>query len=162
MDWPSFPVHPPILFSGINLYIRSSVSIAHGPPPLATSVMTFTTLRALHAAIGAAIDDIERVYRERSANTPIDFPSLDEPYYYSAQHTPEEELAEALKGDPAVASASKRIVAACGQLATTVNKPWYGLMEDVQAVRFSRSLLRMTPDLTSGQSGPILGCDSVP
>ena len=50
--------------------------------------MTFTTLRALHAAIGAAIDDIERVYRERSADTPIDFHSLDEPYYYSAQHTP--------------------------------------------------------------------------
>ena len=98
--------------------------------------MTFTTLRALHAAIGAAIDDIERVYREQSTSGPIEFPSLDEPYYYSAQHTAEEELAEALKGDPAVASASKRIVAACGQLATTVNKPWYGLTEDIQAVCF--------------------------
>ncbi|EJF57429.1 S-adenosyl-L-methionine-dependent methyltransferase [Dichomitus squalens LYAD-421 SS1] len=102
--------------------------------------MTFTTLRALHAAIGTAIDDIERVYRERTPNDPIEFPSLDEPYYYAAQHRPEEELAEALKGDPAVAAASKRIVAACGQLATTVNKPWYGLMEDVQAGQFSAAI----------------------
>ena len=97
--------------------------------------MTFSTLRALHAVIGAAIDDIERVYCERSRDSGLEYPSLDEPYYHTGQHTPEEELAEALKGDPAVAAASKRIVAACGQLATTVNKPWYGLMEDVQRVR---------------------------
>lgn len=93
--------------------------------------MTFATLRALHAVIGAAIDEMERTYQQRSPQ--LDFPSLDEPYYPRAQHTPEEELAETLKADPVVAAASKRIVAACGQLSTTVNKPWFGLMEDVQA-----------------------------
>lgn len=93
--------------------------------------MTFATLRALHAVIGAAIDEMERTYQQRSPQ--LDFPSLDEPYYPKAQHTPEEELAETLKADPVVAAASKRIVAACGQLSTTVNKPWFGLMEDVQA-----------------------------
>ncbi|KAI1787799.1 S-adenosyl-L-methionine-dependent methyltransferase [Ganoderma leucocontextum] len=103
--------------------------------------MTFSTLRALHAVIGAAIDDIERVYHDRSPQgNPMEYPSLDEPYYHTAQHTPEEELSEALKGDPAVAAASKRIVAACGQLATTVNKPWYGLMEDVQRGQFSSAI----------------------
>ena len=97
--------------------------------------MTFSTLRALHAIIGTAIDDIERVYRDHSPDNPVEFPSLDEPYYHSVQHTPEEELAEALKDDPAVVTASMRIVAACTQLSTTVNKPWLGLMEDMLWVR---------------------------
>ena len=109
--------------------------------PATTATMTFSTLRALHTVIGAAIDDIERVYRERSQGSGLEYPSLDEPYYHTAQHSPEEELAEALKGDPAVAAASKRIVAACGQLSTTVNKPWYGLMEDVQRVSRSHPLI---------------------
>ena len=99
--------------------------------------MTFSTLRALHAVIGAAIDDIEHVYRERSQGSGLEFPSFNEPYYCTAQHTPDEDLAEALKGDPAVAGASKRIVAACGQLSTTVNKPWSGLMEDLLWVRIA-------------------------
>lgn len=94
--------------------------------------MTFNTLRALHAVIGAAIDDMERTYHERSPD--LDFPSLDEPYYLTAKHSPHEELAEVMKADPDVVAASKHIVAACGQLSTTVNKPWFGLMEDVQAV----------------------------
>ena len=93
--------------------------------------MTAATLRALHAVIGTAIDDIEHVYRERSQDNPVEFPSLDEPYYHSARHTPEEELAEALKDDPAVVTASMRVGAACAQLSTTVNKPWLGLMEDM-------------------------------
>ncbi|PIL29529.1 hypothetical protein GSI_08337 [Ganoderma sinense ZZ0214-1] len=93
--------------------------------------MTFATLRALHAVIGTAIDDIERVYRERSQDYPVDYPSLDEPYYGTAQHTPQEELVESLKDDPAVVTASMRIVAACAQLSATVNKPWLGLMEDM-------------------------------
>ena len=97
--------------------------------------MTFATLRALHAVIGTAIDDIEHVYRERSQEEPMEFPSLDEPYYHSARHTPEEELAEALKDDPAVVTASMRVVAACAQLSATVNKPWLALMEDMLWVR---------------------------
>ncbi|PIL29532.1 hypothetical protein GSI_08340 [Ganoderma sinense ZZ0214-1] len=103
--------------------------------------MTFATLRALHAVIGTAIDDIERVYIERSPQgDTLEYPSLDEPYYHTAQHTPEEELAEALKDDPAVAAASKRIVAACAQLSTTVNKPWFRLMEDVMWAQFSSAI----------------------
>ena len=97
--------------------------------------MTFATLRALHAVIGTAIDDIELVYRERGEGSPVEFPSLDEPYYHTAQHAADEELAEALKDDPAVVTASMRIVAACAQLSTTVNKPWLGLMEDALWVR---------------------------
>ena len=115
--------------------------------------MTFASLRALHALIGAAIDDMERVYHERSPD--LDYPSIDKPYYKADQHTPEEELAEALTSDPAVAAAAKRIVAACGHLSHTVNKPWFGLMEDVQAVCIAIHglyyCLRLTPtrcDLT--------------
>ena len=95
--------------------------------------MTFATLRALHSAIGTALDDMERAYHERAPT--LDFPSVDDPYYTTGSHTPEEELAEALRGDPVVAAACKTIVAACGHLNATVNKPWFGLMEDVQAVR---------------------------
>ena len=105
--------------------------------PATANTMTFATLRALHAVIGAAIDDVERVYQERSPGIPMEFPSLDEPYYHTAQHTPEEELAEALKSDPAVVTATVRIVAACAQLSTTVNKPWSGLMEELLWVRIA-------------------------
>ena len=44
-------------------------------------LMAFSALHALHAVIGTAIDDIERVYRERSQGAPVEFPSLDEPHY---------------------------------------------------------------------------------
>ncbi|KAM5545248.1 hypothetical protein V8D89_001359 [Ganoderma adspersum] len=104
--------------------------------------MTFSTLRALHAVIGTAIDDIERIYhgRSQSTGTSLDYPSLDEPYYHTGQHTPDEDLAEALKGDPDVVAASMRIVAACGQLSTTANKPWSGLMEDLLWGQFSSAI----------------------
>ncbi|KAF7976155.1 hypothetical protein HWV62_7471 [Athelia sp. TMB] len=42
--------------------------------------MTFATLRALHALIGDAIDDIERVFAENSPA--LAFPSLEEPVYH--------------------------------------------------------------------------------
>ena len=93
--------------------------------------MTFATLRALHAVIGTSIDDIERVYRERSQGRGVEYPSLDKPYYHTGQHTPDEELAEALKDDPIVTTAAKRIVAACGQLSTVVDEPWSRLMKDM-------------------------------
>ena len=126
--------------------------------------MTFSTLRALQAAIGAAIDNIERIYRERSQGHPLEYPSLDEPYYHTAQHTPEEELAEALTDDPAVVAASTRIVAACGQLATTVNKPFYGLMENLLRVRLALSLgIVCVPDRDLLHSiGPIHFCYQIP
>ena len=100
--------------------------------------MTFATLRALHAVIGSAIDDIEHVYRERSQGSGLDYPSLDEPYYHTVHHTPDEELAEALKGDDAVAVASKQIVAACAQIFAAVNKPWSALTQNMLWVRRPR------------------------
>ncbi|KAI0359496.1 S-adenosyl-L-methionine-dependent methyltransferase [Trametes cingulata] len=102
--------------------------------------MSFAALRALHASIGHAIDDLERIYRERSQSEPLDFPRLEDTYYANAPHSAEEELVQQLNDDPAVSLASKRIVAACGQLSATVNKPWYGLMEAVQAGQLSAAI----------------------
>ena len=113
--------------------------------PAAASTMTFATLRAFHTVIGTTIDDVERVYGERAPGSPMEFPSLDEPYYHTAQHTPEEEFAEALKSDPAIVTATVRIVAACAQLSTTVNKPWSGLMEELLWVRIAVSFIRRYP-----------------
>ena len=48
--------------------------------------MTFATLRALHSAIGTALDDMERVYHERAPT--LDFPSVDDPYYTTGSPTP--------------------------------------------------------------------------
>ncbi|KZP06640.1 hypothetical protein FIBSPDRAFT_939939 [Athelia psychrophila] len=42
--------------------------------------MTFATLRALHALIAQAIDDIERVFAEHGR--PLEFPSLEDPVYH--------------------------------------------------------------------------------
>ena len=115
--------------------------------------------------IGTTIDNIEYIYRERfqSTGNPLEYPSFDEPYYHTGQHTPDKDLAEALKGDSDVVAASMRIVAACGQLSTTVNKPWYGLMEDLLWARlivrtgrmFAERSIRVCHNLTLG-AGPVL------
>ncbi|OJT12731.1 Sterigmatocystin 8-O-methyltransferase [Trametes pubescens] len=102
--------------------------------------MSFSALRALHASIGSAIDDLERIYADRSQSEPLEFPRLEDPYYTSATHSPGETLAHQLNDDPAVSLASKKIVAACGQLSATVNKPWYGLMEAIQAGQLSAAI----------------------
>ncbi|KAI9063977.1 S-adenosyl-L-methionine-dependent methyltransferase [Trametes sanguinea] len=95
--------------------------------------MTFSTLRALHALIGEAIDDLERLYAERSEpSDPLDFPSLDEPYYADAKHTSAQERAETMRIEPDVSFATQRIVAACDQMSATVNRPWFGLGAAVQ------------------------------
>ncbi|KAI0761038.1 S-adenosyl-L-methionine-dependent methyltransferase [Trametes elegans] len=93
--------------------------------------MTFVSLRALHASIGSALDDLERTYAERgqARGQSLDYPHLDHPYYATAPHSADEELAETLNDDPAVSLTSKKIVAACGQLSAAVNKPWYGLVD---------------------------------
>ncbi|KAI0761037.1 S-adenosyl-L-methionine-dependent methyltransferase [Trametes elegans] len=96
--------------------------------------MTFTALRALHATIGSAIEDLERLYHERSPSQPLDYPSLDNPYYTTNSHSAHEELAEKLNDDPAVSFATKQIVAACGHLSATVNKPWHGFVDATQAM----------------------------
>lgn len=96
--------------------------------------MTFAKLRALHTVIGEALDEIERVYKANSDSTPLEYPSLDLPYYSSLDHSPEIDKAEALRIDPTVFAASNRIVSAAGQLSATVNKPWFTLIESINAV----------------------------
>ncbi|KAI0630668.1 S-adenosyl-L-methionine-dependent methyltransferase [Trametes polyzona] len=91
--------------------------------------MTFSELRALHAVIGQAIDDIERVYKTQ--DPPLDYPSLDVPYYSGEKHSPEVERAEELKLTPAVFAAANQLVAACGQLTATVHRPFFQVVEVV-------------------------------
>ncbi|KAI0356395.1 S-adenosyl-L-methionine-dependent methyltransferase [Trametes cingulata] len=103
--------------------------------------MTFAALRALHATIGHSIDDLERIYRECSNSKPLDYPRLEDPYYAHVSHSADEELAQQLTHEnPAVSLASKRIVASCGQLTATVNRPWYGLIESIKAGDVSAAL----------------------
>ncbi|TBU37789.1 O-methyltransferase [Dichomitus squalens] len=91
--------------------------------------MTFATLRALHAVIGDAISDIESTYGAHE----LDFPSLDVPYYANTSLiTMDQQRAEELRGDPVVFGAANTIVAACGQLAAAVHKPFFSLVEGAQ------------------------------
>ncbi|KAI0350580.1 S-adenosyl-L-methionine-dependent methyltransferase [Trametes cingulata] len=89
---------------------------------------SLAALRALHATIGAALDDIDRVYNGQG----LDYPSLDVPYYHHSATTgadPKQVQAEKLISDPAVARASSLIVAACGQLSASVQIPFLTLVE---------------------------------
>ncbi|KAI0761043.1 S-adenosyl-L-methionine-dependent methyltransferase [Trametes elegans] len=82
--------------------------------------MSLSILRALHGTIGNAIDDLDRLYRERSqSDVALEPPLLDVPFYPSAPHSAYEELAEKLTADPAVAHATRQILAACGQMSAT-------------------------------------------
>ncbi|KAI0633823.1 S-adenosyl-L-methionine-dependent methyltransferase [Trametes polyzona] len=92
---------------------------------------TFATLRALHNLIGDALADIEAVYRTPpGGGGPLDYPSLDVPFYKGAQDaTLERAKAEKLTTEPAVVTAADRIVAACGQIAATLHKPYFQLCE---------------------------------
>ncbi|TFK81004.1 S-adenosyl-L-methionine-dependent methyltransferase [Polyporus arcularius HHB13444] len=95
--------------------------------------MTVAALRALHAVIGSAIDEIEEVYKSQSANTglPLDYPSLDVPYYSTRTNAPEVDKSEELRTEPIVFGAANKIVAACGQITATVHKPFFSLIESV-------------------------------
>lgn len=107
--------------------------------------MTVAALRALHAVIGSAIDEIERVYKEQSSSTglPLDYPSLDVPYYSSQQNPPEVAKSEELRLDEKVFGATNQIVAACEQITATVHKPFLLLFEGINGV-----LLLTTSDIT--------------
>ncbi|KAI0326179.1 S-adenosyl-L-methionine-dependent methyltransferase [Cubamyces sp. BRFM 1775] len=97
---------------------------------------SLATLRALHATIGNALQDIERIYTAKD----LDYPSLDIPFYQSdvsATDTSEEKLkqadAEKLAADPKIMQASSLIVAACGQLVASVHHPFFtAAIEGVQ------------------------------
>ena len=118
---------------------------------------TFASLRTLHALIGDALDDIERIFvshqpsgvhspsgsvssgsakysssprvsgDEELNKTPLDFPSLDEPYDPLSP-------AEALLSHPDVVCATKLIVSATGQLAATVQRPFLTICDATMGV----------------------------
>jgi hypothetical protein len=117
---------------------------------------TFSNLRALHALIGDALDDVERIFVSRQPSVhsptgsessdgaqsllspsasedeelnriPLDFPSLDGPY---DPHSP----AEALLSHPAVVHATKLIVSATGQLAAMVQRPFLTICDATMGV----------------------------
>lgn len=96
---------------------------------------TLATLRALHATIGSALNDIERVYSQDG----LDFPSLDRPVYYDASAAndsskPKVDAAESLRSDPVISKAVNFVVAACGQLSATVYDPFYSLTQAMSSV----------------------------
>ena len=92
---------------------------------------SLATLRALHATIGNALEDIERIYSAKD----LDYPSLDAPFYPSKQKSKQAD-AEKLATDPKVMQASSLIVAACGQLSASVHHPFLtAAVEGVQLVR---------------------------
>ena len=116
---------------------------------------TFASLRALHTLIGDALDDVERIFvsyqpsvrsptgsessdsaqyssprvseDEQLKKIPLDFPSLDEPYDPLSP-------AEALLSHPTVVRATKLIVAATGQLAAAVQRPFLTICDATMGV----------------------------
>ena len=116
---------------------------------------TFASLRALHALIGEALEDVERIFvsYQQSVHSPtgsessgsaqlssprvseeqesnqalLDFPSLDEPYDPLSS-------AEMLLSHPTVVCATKLIVSATGQLAATVQRPFLTICDATMGV----------------------------
>ena len=117
---------------------------------------TLASLRALHALIGDALDDVEQVFvsyqpsvhsptgsessgsaqyssspsisgDDKPSRAPLDFPSLDEPYDPLSP-------AEALLSHPTVVRATKLIISATGQLAATVQRPFLTICDATMGV----------------------------
>ncbi|KAI1787760.1 S-adenosyl-L-methionine-dependent methyltransferase [Ganoderma leucocontextum] len=89
---------------------------------------TLATLRALHATIGSALDNIETAYNGKG----LDFPSPNVPLYRNdnlAAGFTADDPAEKLMADPAVARAASFAVAASGQLINTLQHPFFNLLE---------------------------------
>ena len=114
------------------------------------------SLKTLHALIGDALDDIERVFishqpsvyspiipepsdssqypspprvseGDKPSRAPFDFPSLDEPYDPLSP-------AEALVSHPTIVRATKLIISATGQLEATVQRPFPTISDAVLGV----------------------------
>ncbi|KAI9059147.1 S-adenosyl-L-methionine-dependent methyltransferase [Trametes sanguinea] len=95
---------------------------------------TFSTLRALHSLIGNALDEIEHVYQSRGGQDgPLDYPSLDQPFYKNGPAKSEETVAEKLTTEPQVVEATNRAVAACGQLAASLQRPFFQLIDGIMS-----------------------------
>ena len=90
---------------------------------------TFASLKALHALIGDALEDLERIFVSDRVldRTPLDFPSLDKPYDPLSP-------AEALLSHPTVAHATKLIVSAAGQLAAAIQPPFLTITDAAAGV----------------------------
>jgi hypothetical protein len=108
--------------------------------------MTLADLRALHAIIADALDTIQQQYANAQdskyaspppspsvlspplqSSPPLDFPALNVLYDPASP-------AEALTTHPAVVAAINRIVAACGQIAMSVQAPFLSLCDAVMGV----------------------------
>ena len=97
---------------------------------------TLAHLRALYDTIGSALDDIERTYKRHN----VDFPSPDTPVDFKDGETSiASSPSEALLKTEEMVRASNHLVAACGQLLTAVQNPFFTLMEAISAVRIPTS-----------------------
>ncbi|KAI0741765.1 hypothetical protein C8Q80DRAFT_154588 [Daedaleopsis nitida] len=115
---------PPLPLPLLLLLPNDSPSTFH-----TAQMSTLAYLRALHATIGHALDDIDRVDREQN----LDFPAPDAPMIPNSE-------AEKLRNDPAVIKAADYIVSACGQLSNAVHDPFHTLMEALCACHLTASL----------------------
>lgn len=100
---------------------------------------TLANLRALHATIGSALDDIEKAYNGKG----LDFPSPDVPLYRNdniAAGFTVDDPAEKLMAEPAVARAASYAVAASSQLINTLQHPVFNLLESGTAYQVSAAI----------------------
>ena len=102
---------------------------------------TFASIKALHALIGDALGDVERIFVSGGdqhsspgvsedqvlGRAPLDFPSPDKPYNPFSP-------AEALISHPTVAHALRLIVSATGQLTAMVQPPVFTISDATAGV----------------------------
>ena len=97
------------------------------------NMTTLAALRTLHTTIGSALDDIERIYKDKS----LDFPSPDVPLYRNdnldAGFTTNDP-AEKLTADPVVTRAASFAVAASGQIINILQNPFFNILEAASGV----------------------------
>ena len=105
---------------------------------------TLAALRTLHATIGSALDDIERIYKDKG----LDFPSPDVPLYRNdnpdAGFTTDDP-AEKLTTDPNVSRAASLAVAASGQIINTLQNPYFNVIEAASGVKCHHRLRFVWP-----------------